>query len=68
MEKQHPLKRWRISANLTRAALAQKVGVTVEAIRQWEHEGAIPDSGHLRKIAKVTDGIVRPDHFHGLAS
>lgn len=64
----HPLKIWRKANGLTLAALAKQVGVTPEAVRQWEDERVIPVHGHMRKIAKVTDGAVRPDHFFGVAS
>lgn len=64
---QHPLKIWRKAKGLSVAELARQVGVTREAVRQWEDEDVIPAHLHMRKLAKVTGGAVRADHFYGIS-
>ena len=66
--KQHPLKIWRQTNELSAAELARRVGVTREAVRQWEDENVIPAPAHMRKLQRVTAGAIRADHFYGMAS
>ena len=47
------IKAKRQQARLTQAQLAEKVGVTVQAISQWENGKTLPDQGNLALIAKA---------------
>ena len=59
----HALRSWREDRKLTRSQLAKRLGVTAEAIRRYENGSRRPELVHLRAIARITGGAVRPDHF-----
>ena len=46
-----------------RAALAQKLGVTVEAVRLWEAGLRTPRPATQRKIMEITGKLVTPMDF-----
>lgn len=41
--------------NVTQAALANGIGVSVKTIRRYEHEESLPDAEMIRRIAKFLD-------------
>ena len=67
MTRRHPLTVWRKSQHLSMAAFARQVGVTREAVRQWENGASKPHFLKVRAIEKATGGSIRATHFYGAA-
>lgn len=60
----HRIRRARLTAGLSQAALAKETGVRRSAVTQWEREGGTsPSVAHLTRIAVVTQV-----HFEWLAT
>lgn len=49
----NPFKKMRKKANLTQAAVAEKLNITQSAVSQWELGSAMPQPKMLPKIAKL---------------
>lgn len=62
--KVHPLKLWRQRKKMSGNELARRIGVSREAVRQWENDGQIPRATHMRIIHKLT-GIL-PHQLMGI--
>lgn len=45
------INRWRESQKLTKAELARRVGVSPEAVLQWEDSSTTPTTENVEKIA-----------------
>ena len=52
MELKNKISKLRIAANLSQKDLAQKLGISQQALNKWENGNAIPDLEHLIQIAK----------------
>lgn len=59
---------FRKEQNLTRAALADLIGVSGAAITRYEDQGRIPDSRVMKRIMEVTGGKVTPNDFYAESS
>lgn len=49
------LKNARIKKNLTQGALAEKIGVTFQAVSNWERGNSLPDLSNLANICSILD-------------
>lgn len=61
------LKDWRISNGLTQQQLAAKLGVRASAISRYE-AGRVPEPDIVRKLYRLSDGVIDVLTFYGLAS
>lgn len=59
------LKAARKRANLTQEQLGDSVGVTAQAVSQWERDETVPETEHMRRIAKALG--VSIDELHSEA-
>ena len=49
------LKEARIRSNLTQSALADKLGVTYQAVSNWERGHSLPDISNLARLCEILD-------------
>ncbi len=56
---------WREKQGMSRAKLAAKLEISEMSVGRYEN-GRIPEPSVMRKIIKVTKGMVRPNSFYDL--
>ena len=49
------LKNARVKKNLTQSALAEELGVTYQAVSNWERGNSLPDISNLPAICQILD-------------
>lgn len=60
------LKNARVKTNLTQSALAEQIGVTYQAVSNWERGSALPDISNLSNLCSIID--INPYELLGMKS
>lgn len=47
------IRQYRLEAGVTQAVLAQKLGVSLTTVKNWERGATIPNNVHIRKVAEA---------------
>lgn len=62
--KEHPLRRWRKSQNLTLAGAAAQVGTVRQVWHDWESGRRRPGPAYMPRLREATKGAVTADDFY----
>ena len=60
------LKEYRKSQGLTQPEFAEMIGRKASAVSRYEN-GRTPEPDTIKEIAKITQGAVTPNDFHGVS-
>jgi transcriptional regulator with XRE-family HTH domain len=61
-----PLRDWRKLQAKPVQALAEQIGVTVQAWYDWEKGRRVPSRDLMPKLVQLTGGAVQPNDFYAL--